>query len=504
MIFARKERTSLESPEARLDAQVGQALKLVLKAVTAASDNERSVIVGADMFDFVLATENRVGSGAALRTVLTDEQRQLFEQGARAIFRRADPTVQSVRKQGAETALAILTDTYAQACEAEIPGLAASGVDRALDDGIVTHLAALMARQAHGLPRSVKKNPEAFEQLGVLVFVSVWMLSEWLKSPERSSARVSLGDVNAWTDFVGSYEPFPSVPITDMDLLEGLPTPTWVEEHPQERPLTWLETVTNGYLAFQAGEFGHCFVIYMLAREERELPPPRLAEFEYAQTQVAGAPPSASGEALSVSSQERLAFLSEGLTFDPDLWERHLDAPQDAKERAQQLVGVLDSDQASVALDELVELSGMGMLPPEIRARMAVHLSRLGRKEEALHQLRYLITIPPDRNEMARDYALGWLAFELFTDKRYSEALAAARQALRGNFSNVTALLALSKLETTVNCDFPMATLLELRAMAIDELRGRSAAARSARDRLRDKPPGNWAYGFAYSPSAEA
>ena len=500
MIFGRKERRSPKDPEERLEAHLDRAFQLVMQSTVQASRREVSVVVSAVLFEFVQTLDERVTRGSELMHVLSDDEKVKHYEQARAIFRRTDPLVQSMLKKDAMVAIPILTDAYAKACEAEIAGLAASPLDRMLDDEIVTSLSTLLAEQARTLPRSVKKKhvPE-FEKLGSLTFVCVWILTEWLNSSERRKAQVSSEDVLTWTQFVDSYKPFAYVPVTGADLLEGLPTPAWLEEHPRDSALSWLEMVTNGYLAFQAGQFGHCVLIYALAEVERSLPRPRQLELDYAQSQVKGAPPSAAGEALSVSSEERLAFLADGLTFDPDFWTRHDSAPQETRDLVDGLAQMLDSEQAASAADELIHLSGSGVVSPETRALLAAHLVRMNRREDALHQLQYLVTVPVEYNEMARSIALGQLSMILYMDERYGEALGAVREALRCNFSNAVALLILSKLETTLNLDFPMSTLLELRVMGIDELKGKAARAEVARERIRKKPPYAWAYGFDYS-----
>jgi hypothetical protein len=278
-------------------------------------------------------------------------------------------------------------------------------------------------------------------------------------------------------------------PHEPIDLLVGCPKPERNEVGGDDFPLqNWYELLTNGYLAFQAGYLNLACKLYVAARAIYPLPIQRKNELSAAEYILEGHTVGAEGLAVIANSAQRQAFLMDGLS---EITDEELIAQQAAAdlELINSLYLNLSGPNSAAAADKLNEIAKTSPLPATVRSVLAFHLGAAGRHNDSIHHLKIVMSMASKDDPRTRGKALGWLATAHVRNRNYAEGQMAAREALRFDLSNVSAISALAAFEFAVNLDVPMRALLELRMANIEEGEGRFEQARTRRAQLQAKGP---------------
>lgn len=482
-MFGRMVKNSKSALTKRLGVQQDHAFQEMITAISQASDQDDDLAVEAELCEFFERLESETPQPEKLLEMFTQSELERYSSLGRRLSRQVDPLIQRLEDISDEVAMPALKSAFAAALESVFECNFDVQDSRNVDRGIGLEFSSTLASHARKLGKLNKKSEPDFEQFGVLTVVISWAFEQWLFSDERQSALINPHEAFSESDLASKFSSMVMLAHEPIDLLVGLPG-TGLDISPN-----WHELIVNGYLAFQVGALGHAERIYAAAKEIYPLPPNRSNEYSYARHIVEGGTPTGQGQELTASSFDRLAYLTNGLSTNPNEAARFHTVTGAIADKSLALSENLSGTSAETAVEELCALAAKGGLHPVARLRLAKALSGLGRNEEAIEHFRILTTVDPKHDDLARQVALGKLAWELWKLRRFSEAKMAAQEALRGDLSDGFGISLLAHHEVSINLDFRMKSMLELRVANIQEYFGKTEEAAHIRQSIKSRGP---------------
>lgn len=487
MFGSRRSETEVDVRD-RLRTQSAQAFVEMIRCLTTASDTTDDIVIGTELFNFLQRLERSIPDPARLLEDLPAAEGKAVTDMGRGVFRQTDELVQALAKTSDEEAVPVLTTRYRDALLQTVP-LGNDGWSSIPADLVLAQaFGGLLARDARLLGKLRKRNLSKFEQFGVLTTLLVWTLRAWVASAERHATITSDASPapRLRTDTADEFSVMLIAPREPIDLLVGVPD----SGLPVQQP--WHELILNGYLAFQIGALEHARILLEAAEQTCPLPQPRTAELS-AIRGVGGSGGSPHVlESVTVPSAERLAFLSAGVSDLQIALPTMDDLDPVTRGHVTSLMQQLTAADAAEAQQELLSIHQGSGLPAIALARLAQSLSHAGHHDDALPLVQVLLAIPVQSDAEARHAGLRIMAPLHLAARRYQEALMTVRELLRIDLSDEVALGALSRITSTVDLDWPMQSLLELRVANVLERRGDSRDAEEWRSRVWSRGP-RWA-----------
>ncbi len=482
-MFGRKGKDSKSALTKRLGVQLDHAFEEMITAISQASDQDNDLAAEVGLFEFLQRLASEIPEPEKLLEMLTQSELERYSFFGRRLSRQVDPLIQRLADVSDDVAMPALKSAFAGALESVFECNFDFQDSRNVDRGIGLEFSLTLASHARKLGNLNKKSEPDFEQFGVLTVVISWAFDQWLLSDERQSALINPYEAFSESDLASKFSSMVMLTHEPIDLLVGLPG-TGLDISPN-----WHELIVNGYLAFQVGALGHAERIYATAQEIYPLPPNRSHEYSYARHIVEGGTPTGQGQELTASSIERLAYLTNGLSTNPNEAARFHTVTDAIADKSLALSENLSGTSAETAIEDLCALAATGGLHPVARLRLAKAFSAVGRNEEAIEHFQILTTVDPKQDKLARQVALGNLAWELWKLRRFSEAKMAAQEALRGDLSDGFGISLLAHHEASINLDFRMRSMLELRVANIQEYFGKTEEAAHIRESINSRGP---------------
>lgn len=256
-------------------------------------------------------------------------------------------------------------------------------------------------------------------------------------------------------------------------------------------PRTWAQLITDGYLAYSAGDFYVAPALYGMVLETYGLPVRRHMEMRQAETGQTH-PTYPPLRLISVSSEERLASLAQGVHSPYGQSSEHLELAGRAAYLAEQASHYKEVGEFEAAIGAYLALEKLTVMPPRILLDLAYVLGLLGELDACSARCRMLLEVPTYEYPEVRLLALEYLSSTCLKQNQRLDALAAALEALRLSVSSMAAINTLSTLEYMARGDNQMHILLELRNVAIMRARGMEPTATARLERLHARFPDGW------------
>ncbi len=253
---------------------------------------------------------------------------------------------------------------------------------------------------------------------------------------------------------------------------------------------TPFERVTDGFLAFQVGNFEATGFLYGYYEDAKILSKNRRTELQICQEVLDGDRSAIENAPLGMTSDHRLQYLRA------DSRQPYADIfPTEVDSKFEETIDQALIAQEAGRMDEyfaLVErVAESQVLPPDLALAFASQCLESKRTAQCIDVCRTLIDVPNYHYEEVALKALEYLAVSFVRENEPKGAMYATLEALHINISSTMAVNVLSRLVEVVSKDEEMALLLKLRAIAIARAEGHLEIATRLLDQLQRKYGGN-------------